>query len=104
MRLIDADALKNKIEQHSYPLSDRINSIENGMFLCGIYQAVDESPTVDAVPVVRGEWRVTDAYPHRVYCSVCYKTNIYNAEILEGKEYPRFCMWCGAKMEDKPCG
>jgi hypothetical protein len=52
--------------------------------------------------VVRGEWVVTDAYPHRVYCSLCYKTNIYNAEILEGKEYPRFCMWCGAKMEGKP--
>ena len=53
MRLIDADALKNKIEQHSYPLSDRINSIESGMFLCGIYQAIDESITADVVPVVR---------------------------------------------------
>ena len=52
-RYIDADALKYKIEQHSYPLSDRINSIENGMFLCGIYQAIDESATADVVPVVR---------------------------------------------------
>ena len=52
-RYIDADALKYKIEQHSYPLSDRINSIENGMFLCGIYQAIDESTTADVVSVVR---------------------------------------------------
>ena len=52
-RYIDADALKYKIEQHSYPLSDRINSIENGMFLCGIYQAIDESTTADVVPAVR---------------------------------------------------
>ena len=51
-RYIDADALKHKIEQHSYPLSDRINSIENGMFLCGIYQAIDESTTADVAPVV----------------------------------------------------
>ena len=57
---------------------------------------------VDAVPVVRGEWIVTDAYPHRVYCSLCYKTNVPNEESLfERNEYPKFCMWCGAKMEDK---
>jgi ligand-binding sensor protein len=91
MRLIDADALKNKIEQHSYPLSDRINSIENGMFLCGIYQAVDESPTADVVPVVHGRWLINSDgyYP---YCSEC-------------KEEPKsgimthYCPNCGAKMD-----
>ena len=55
------------------------------------------------VPVVRGEWVVTDAYPHRVYCSLCYKTNVPNEEWLyEKNDYPKYCMWCGAKMEDKP--
>lgn len=55
---------------------------------------------IDAV--VRGEWMVTDAYPHRVYCSLCYKTNVLNEEwLFEKNEYPKFCMWCGAKMEDK---
>ena len=55
-----------------------------------------------AVPVVRGEWFVTDAYPHRVYCSLCYKTNVPNEEWLyEKNDYPKYCMWCGAKMEDK---
>ena len=59
----------------------------------------------DVAPVVRGEWVVTDAYPHRVYCSLCYKTNVPNEEWLyEKNDYPKYCMWCGAKMEDKPCG
>ncbi len=57
----------------------------------------------DVAPVVRGEWLVTDAYPHRVYCSLCYKTNVPNKEWLyEKDDYPKYCMWCGAKMEDKP--
>ena len=46
---------------------------------------------------------MTDAYPHRVYCSLCYKTNVPNKEWLyEKNDYPKYCMWCGAKMEDKP--
>ena len=62
-------------------------------------------PVVDAVPVVRGGGVVTDAYPHRVYCSLCYKTNVPNEEWLyEKNDYPKYCMWCGAKMGDKPCG
>jgi len=57
---------------------------------------------VDSVPVVHGEWLVTDAYPPRVYCSVCYKTNVPNEEwLFEKNEYPHFCMWCGAKMESE---
>jgi len=55
---------------------------------------------VDVAPVVRGEWVVTDAYPHRVYCSLCYKTNVPNEEwLFEKNDYPKYCMWCGAKME-----
>ena len=47
-------------------------------------------------------WLVTDAYPHRVYCSVCYKTNVPNEEWLyEKNDYPKYCMWCGAKMESE---
>lgn len=53
MRLIDADALKEVISGNSYILRDSINSMNFGMFWEGIEQAIDESPTVDAVPVVR---------------------------------------------------
>ena len=52
MRLIDADALKEIISGNSYILRDFINSMNFGMFWDGIEQAIDESPTIDAVPVV----------------------------------------------------
>jgi hypothetical protein len=66
---------------------------------------IDAQPAADVEPVVRGEWRATDAYPHRVYCSLCHKTNVPNEESLfERNEYPKFCMWCGAKMEGEKEG
>ena len=93
MRLIDEVALINEAESGGWDTDIK----ELRMILKYV-------PTISAVPVVRGEWMVTDAYPHRVYCSLCYKTNVPNEESLfERNEYPKFCMWCGAKMEDKPC-
>ncbi len=57
-------------------------------------------PAADARPVVRGKWNRTDAYPHRLYCSVCYKTYLKNDELLERWEFPlNFCPNCGAKMD-----
>ena len=53
MRLIDADALMDVIKQHEYRLATKQGAIDYGMFTLGIQQAVDEQPTVDAVPVVR---------------------------------------------------
>lgn len=50
-RLIDADALMDVIRQHEYRLATKQGSIDYGMFTLGIQQAVDEQPTVDAVPV-----------------------------------------------------
>lgn len=54
MRLIDADALKEKICNNVYPLTDFFNSRDYGMFWTGgIEKAIDEAPTIDAEPVVR---------------------------------------------------
>lgn len=53
MRIIDADKLKETIHINHYPLRGGINSIDNGMWTIGIDQAIDEQPTIDAVPVVR---------------------------------------------------
>ena len=52
-RLIDANALMDVIRQHEYRLATKQGSIDYGMFTLGIQQAVDEQPTIDAVPVVR---------------------------------------------------
>ena len=98
MRLIDADALKKSIKNMP-------NDYYGDLCIGDAIKEIDNAPTIDAVPVVRGEWVVTDAYPHRVYCSLCYQTNVPNEEWLyEKNDYPKYCMWCGAKMEDKPCG
>lgn len=63
---------------------------------------VQKQPTVDAVPVRHGEWIRTDAFPHRIYCSVCYKTYVPNDrwQIWVDDELPKnYCPNCGAKMD-----
>jgi hypothetical protein len=50
-RLIDANVLKNTITKHSYIVRDRINSTGEGMFTVGIMQAIDEQPTIEAIPI-----------------------------------------------------
>jgi len=50
-RLINADALKETINAHDYVLKDCLNTTDKGMFTVGIMQAIDEQPTVDAVPL-----------------------------------------------------
>ena len=105
MRLIDADALIKSIKSHTVEDNGLTNDYKAGL-TDSIRTAValaENASTISAVPVVRGVWLVTDAYPHRVYCSLCYKTNVPNKEWLyEKNDYPKYCMWCGAKMEDKP--
>ena len=72
MRLIDADALMNVIRQHEYRLATKQGSIDYGMFTLGIQQAVDEQPTIDAVPVVR--------------CKDCKHYEIHKPKVLENCE------------------
>ena len=63
----------------------------------------------DVVKVKHGKWLRTDAYPHRIYCSVCHKTYVTNEEVIQGRswEYPAYCTeaeWCphcGAKMDER---
>ena len=51
--------------------------------------------------VRHGKLLRTDAYPHRLYCSECFRTLIPNEEIcFEKNEFPKWCMWCGAKMDE----
>lgn len=57
--------------------------------------------TSDMVRVVHGRWMVTDAYPHNVYCSECYKTFAQTHwAVWEDGSLPRnFCPNCGSKMD-----
>ena len=68
MRVIDADAFMDVIREHEYRLATKQGSIGYGMFTLGIQQAVDEQPTIDAVPVVR--------------CRECKHLNVVNRKEL----------------------
>lgn len=47
-------------------------------------------------------WKVSNTYPHNVYCDRCYKTFVNNREWLdEGHiQFAEYCPHCGAKMNN----
>lgn len=56
----------------------------------------------DVVEVRHGRWLTTDAYPHHLYCSVCYKTYAKNAKWVNELDLPtNYCPNCGALMDGK---
>ena len=66
----------------------------------------DEKRTADLEAQLpkEGEWLRTDAFPHRIYCSVCYKTYVPNDrwQIWVDDDLPKnYCPNCGAKMDRK---
>lgn len=48
----------------------------------------------------KGQWLITDAYPHKVYCSNCFKTYAQaDWEVWKDGSLPRdFCPSCSADM------
>lgn len=64
--------------------------------------AISQTPAADVVEVRRGRWMTTDAYPHHLYCSVCYKTYAKNAKWVNELDLPtNYCPNCGALMDGK---
>ena len=88
MRLIDADRLNEAISadfQHLQTVD------ESAAFI--FRNDIDESPTIDAAPVVHGQW-VDDG--RRTYCSeCCCSLTIAQASF----KHNHFCPSCGAKMD-----
>ncbi len=86
MRLIDADALWKDITTHIDECAD-------------ILEIIDRQPTVEPMRK-KGEWQITEAYPHNIYCSVCHKKFAQEHwEVWKDGSLPRnFCPNCGADM------
>lgn len=62
--------------------------------------AIKSIPAADVVEVRHGRWMTTDAYPHHLYCSVCYKTYAKNAKWVNELDLPtNYCPSCGALMD-----
>lgn len=78
-RLIDADALVRDLVDNK------------GFYPTIVRRAIETAPTVDAVEVVHGEWKIcSDGY--YPYCSNCQR------EPQSGK-MTDYCPNCGAKMD-----
>ena len=107
MRLIDADAFREFLEQirQDYREEDTLSS---GFAACLIETVQDEylalAPTVDAVEVVHGRWeRIHEGVYLKVRCAVCgvdavtVNTSVYDTSRLLVKW--AYCPNCGAKMD-----
>lgn len=102
MRLIDADALKTELDAWArIILKPDYYAREDALYI------IDKAPTIDAVPVVRGEWkrgREFSSYPRvpfigdAYYCSNCEEEAYWDTDY--GQQLFGFCPNCGAKMEE----
>lgn len=102
MRLIDADKLYKKLKDDvvriPYIEEDRDMFYHNSGYNCAMvaaYLEVEKQPTIEAVPVVHGEWVKEE---NTWVCSVCRKENAcaYSEELQRFLDF--FCPKCGADM------
>ncbi len=96
MRMIDADVLLDSI---------KIQMLDEDYDITCVIPDIENAPTIEAEQVRHGRWLRGSAYPHHIFCSVCYATYIPNDEIplWKSESYfnvPRnYCPYCGAKMD-----
>lgn len=98
VRLIDANAAD----------VERICCYYGGnCYIEDVKEWLDEQPTIEAVPVVHGQWVRSAGKSHIWYCSVCgdkinYKQNrrTYNIPKVPVEQKNKFCRNCGAKMDE----
>ena len=95
MNLIDRDALIANLREHRENVESGGHTL-NVMYCIGLDNAIsriEEQPTIDAAPVVHGEWvNIVGGFFEMGRCSVC------------GGQWPtagglNYCPNCGAKMD-----
>lgn len=76
-----------------------IEAIRKYQYPYGVEFLLSNIPAADVVEMRHGRWLTTDAYPHHLYCSVCYKTYAKNAKWVNELDLPtNYCPNCGARM------
>lgn len=103
-RLIDADALLKNCNlkdatKYGNKDAEQQNHSYSTMMLYEIADMIEDAPTVEAVPVVHGEWERISNRPKTYIrrCSVCSRESY---TCFSSRDY-NFCPWCGAKMDGK---
>lgn len=86
MRLIDADALKEAMNEHTD---------YKGYLVCDPEEIIDLAPTVEQRP--HGEWIVRRNKQRAHIYSVCSKCNMPYLDT----DFPNFCPDCGADMREE---
>ena len=97
-RLIDANTLPSYILEFN-----DVNHEERQRMHIVLAQDIDNAPTVDAVPVVHGQWiSLTECANAGVYCSVCHK-KVWKEDYAwcnrKNKLRSNYCPHCGSKMD-----
>ena len=88
MRLIDADALKER--------AIRVSTVKEHCYMKAVgTKEIDRAPTIDAVPVVHGRWGEYEIHP------LASSLNGYPCTVCDQREQRKtnFCPNCGAKMD-----
>ncbi|MBQ7013350.1 MAG: hypothetical protein IJN11_05480 [Oscillospiraceae bacterium] len=91
MRLIDADAAKNKIRREMANADLDKLGFAICLALINMFDDAGELPTIEAEPVRHGWWVVQDEGRTRYMCSLCESKNYRGCE--------KYCPNCGAKMD-----
>lgn len=80
--------------------AEAINAIRQYQYPYGVEFLLANIPATDVAEVRHGRWMTTDAYPHHLYCSVCYKTYAKNAKWVNELDLPtNYCPNCGSRMD-----
>ena len=104
MRLIDADALEKFLKRlrRELPKESRDFFTRDEMIL-NFQQYVHLQPTIDDVPVVRGEWVLQGKNEHDYETSLEEKCSLCGRYVYRYDTEPQdnYCPNCGAKMDGK---
>ena len=98
MKLIKADPISNGIAEYLATNAYLNDSAQDALEMVGKW--INEAPTVDAAPVIHGQWEQVQRWATKAKyrCSVCGR-EIMSAVKVNIEKYP-YCH-CGAKMDGK---
>ena len=97
MRLIDADALRQKMYHEAFETDSDMQKWESGCWIRFkmFENAIESAPTVDAVERKKGNWVGIDDEPCETF--ECDRCGFVLEDWIQGAFY-NFCPNCGADM------